>query len=544
MRRFAETCEAVAATTKKHEKVRLVSEYLKSLPIDAAALAAVFFTGLAFPRKQERVLAVGGSLVWQVVSKISGASAEDMSAAYRRYGDAGAAVADVFGGKESADALTLADVERAFEGLAARRGPSQKIPVLEELLSRAGALEAKYIVKIITGDMRIGLRESLVEEAVAKAYAQPLEKVQRANMLEGDIAEALRLAAAGRLEQARFRLLHAVGFMLASPTETAEEAMEYFPNGALVEDKYDGIRAQAHKSGSQVKLFSRTLDEIVEFPELAPALAAIPGEFILDGEVLAWRDGRALPFTDLQKRLGRKTPSLFITESVPVAFMAFDILYAGGEVLLEQPLNVRRERLARLVTAPSNSVQLSPIAPCNSVEDLRRTFEAAFARGNEGVMVKAPDSTYTPGRRGRAWLKLKRPMATLDVVVTAVEYGHGKRHKVLSDYTFSVRVDGADELVTIGKAYSGLTHAEIAQRTEFFKQHIVEDEGWRLKVEPLVVIEVAFNNIQKSSRHESGYALRFPRILRLRPDKPVSEIDTLERVKQLYELQQTAGAAR
>jgi DNA ligase 1 len=221
---------------------------------------------------------------------------------------------------------------------------------------------------------------------------------------------------------------------------------------------------------------------------------------------------------------------------VPVGFFAFDLLYSNGEVLLDLPLRERRARLASLLAETTESmIQLSPVRTCNTAEELQRGFTQALARGNEGVMVKALDSPYTPGRRGQNWRKLKAPLATLDVVVVAVEHGHGKRREVLSDYTFAVQTPQG--LATIGKAYSGLTDAEIAQLTEFFKAHTVEDSGWRRRVEPLVVIEVAFNNIQQSNRHESGYALRFPRIVRLRPDKPISEIDTLDRVKELYERQ-------
>lgn len=541
MRRFGETCEGIAATTKKNEKVRLVADYLLSLPPDEAARAAVFLTGRAFPRREERVLAVGGSLVWQAVSRLAEADPETMEQVYRRHGDLGDMAAELLTGKNQGTGLALRDVTAAFEELAQRRGAAQKSAVLDELLGRASAQEAKYVVKIITGDLRMGLKESLVEEGIARAFGQPLQAVQRANMLTGDIGATLRLAVEGKLVEARLTLLHPVGFMLASPAETPDEVIESFPEGVLVEDKYDGVRAQAHKKDDRVELFSRTLDRLTEFPELVLLLKTLPGEFILDGEVVAWRDGRALPFTELQKRLGRKQPDLLLRDAIPVAFLVFDVLYRDGELLLDLPLAERRRRLEALfATVSASGVQLAHPMLITSVEDLRRAFEAALARGNEGIMAKAPASPYTPGRRGQFWLKLKRPLATLDVVITAVEYGHGKRRGLLSDYTFAVR-DG-DRLVSIGKAYSGLTDAEIRQLTEYFQQYTLEDQGFRRIVEPTVVLEVAFNNIQRSRRHESGYALRFPRIIRLRPDKPVSEIDTLDRVKELYERQAARGS--
>ncbi|HEX3544128.1 MAG TPA: RNA ligase family protein, partial [Candidatus Acidoferrum sp.] len=306
----------------------------------------------------------------------------------------------------------------------------------------------------------------------------------------------------------------------------------------LVEEKYDGIRAQVHKSAAGVRVFSRTLDEIVEFPELNAFFAKLPGVLILDGEILAWHGSRPLPFTELQKRLGRKQLDLWLQHEIPVRFAAFDLLYHDGTLLLEETLEQRRGRLEKILPPGEMSpIYTATTIRCDSVSAIQQAFQDSLAAGHEGIVVKRPESLYTPGRRGRSWFKLKEPFATLDVVVTAVEYGHGKRHGLLSDYTFSVR--DSNQLLTIGKAYSGLTDAEIKAGTEYFLQHTVEDLGARRIVEPAVVMEVAFNNIQKSHRHESGYALRFPRILRLRPDKPVTEIDTLERVAQLYARQTT-----
>jgi len=541
MHRFAETCEAIAATTKKNEKVRLVADFLRALRPEDAELAALFLTGRAFPRREEKVLAVGASLFWQAIGRLSGTDAETMEQVYAKHGDLGDMAAQLLAGKP-AGGLSLREVAHAFADLAERRGPASKLAALEELLSRASALEAKYIIKIVAGDLRIGLKESLVEEAIARAFEQPGEAVQRANMLTGDIGETLRLTAAGGLAEARLCLFQPVGFMLATAAETSAEIIESFPEGALVEDKYDGIRAQAHKTAGRVELFSRTLDRITEFPELIPALRALPGEFILDGEIVAWREGRALPFTELQTRLGRKQTDQLLQDTVPVNFLAFDVLYRDGELLLDAPLRERRRHLKTLLGEnPPADVQLVQPERCTSASQLQQAFEAALERGNEGVMAKAPDSPYRPGRRGRFWLKLKRPLATLDVVVTAVEFGHGKRRGLLSDYTFAVR--HAERLVNIGKAYSGLTDAEIRELTAYFLEHTMQDQGFRRLVEPSLVIEVAFNNIQRSRRHESGFALRFPRIVRLRRDKPVSEIDTLEQVKKLYERQFVAARA-
>jgi DNA ligase-1 len=576
---LAATCEAVAATTKKTEKVALVAEYLRARPLDEAAQAAVFLSGRAFPAWEERTLQVGGTLLWRAVAELSGKGEVALTAAYRRHGDLGAAACEVLPGRRAQqDSLPVLELAAAFDKLARTSNGAQKQALLKDLLGHAAPLEAKYIVKIISGDLRIGLRESLVEEAIAKAFEEPLPQVQRANMLLGDISEALRMAAQHKLAEARMRLFHPIGFMLASPAEDAQEAFEYFTQ-AIVEDKYDGIRAQVHcggKADPRVRIFSRTLDEIsASFPELPPALQAFPDPLILDGEILAWKTdpdgseplaGRALPFSELQKRLGRKKVSQEMVRQIPTVFAAFDVLYAQGELVIEKPLVERKkileaafasvpeggfmtEHLLRaenpqgnLVFEPAVTtaagvlrVIQAPILTASSAGHLDEIFDQARARGNEGLMVKDVNSPYAPGRRGKSWLKLKRQLATLDVVVTAVEWGHGKRAGVLSDYTFAVR-DG-EELLNVGKAYSGLTDVEIAEMTKWFLEHTLEDEGFRRTVEPKIVLEVAFNNMMRSERHASGFALRFPRIMRIRSDKSVAEIDTLETVKEIYEKQ-------
>ena len=592
MRQFAQTSEAIAATNKKLQKTALVAEYLNSRSLEEAAVSAVFLSGRPFPVWEETTLQVGGRSLWRVVAELAGKDEAAISEAYRRLGDLGAVAEEVLP-EHSGQELTVVEVETSFRQIASARGPAAKIAIVRELLSRAMPLEAKYIVKIMTGDLRIGLKESLVEDAIAKAYGSTLPEVQRANMLLGDLGQTLRLAVEGKLAKAKMRLFHPLGFMLASPVESPEEGLSYFSEAA-VEDKYDGIRAQAHVSNGEVKFFSRTRDEITEsFPELPGVLAGLTQDAILDGEIVAWeypanaaaRDateedaekvvdetfseegevkaahlGHARPFSVLQQRLGRKKVSEKMLLEVPVAYLAFDVLYANGELTIDLPLRERAKILDELLESKvihhgvtesprkpgqgklafeneydvsSARVIRAPVFRVSSAEQLDESFVAARARGNEGLMIKDLASTYTPGKRGKSWLKMKRELATLDVVVTAAEFGHGKRIGVLSDYTFAVW--NGDRLENIGKAYSGLTDVEIAEMTKWFLEHTIEDQGFRRIVEPKIVLEVAFNNMMQSERHESGYALRFPRIVRLRPDKLAEEADTIERAKDIYE---------
>jgi DNA ligase-1 len=566
---LAPACEAIARTTKKLEKTQIVSDYLRSRCADEAGVSAVFLSGRPFPAYDETTLGIGGTQLWKAVQELSGESEAAMTAAYRRRGDLGAASYDILSGRHNQPpvrSLNVKQVEQVFRQISVTRGAAAKFKLLCLLLEQATPLEAKYLVKIMTGDLRIGMKESLVEEGIAKAYGREARAVQRANMMLGDIGETCRLAIDNRLGEAHMRLFHPIGFMLASPVQSAEEAFTFFQH-AQVEDKYDGIRAQAHCRGGEARLFSRTLDDVTEsFPELAEALAGFSGELILDGEIVAWNraaeksmESHALPFSELQKRLGRKTVTETMMREVPVAYVAFDVLYVDGDLVIDQPLRQRaslldfaflRTRRSAVARTPDPQGQLTfepavragsrtqaeairaPVLRADSAEHLEELFAAAQARGNEGLMIKGLESPYTPGRRGQSWVKLKRELATLDVVVTSVEYGHGKRVGVLSDYTFAVRDGG--RLVNIGKAYSGLTDKEIAGMTEWFLAHTLADHGFWRDVEPRIVLEVAFNAIMRSDRHASGYALRFPRILRIRDDKPPEEADTIERVQQIY----------
>ncbi|HZR30054.1 MAG TPA: ATP-dependent DNA ligase [Terriglobales bacterium] len=576
MQSFSQTADSIAWTSKKTEKISLLAEYLSAKPVPEAALAAIFFSGRPFPAYEETTLQVGGSLLWRLAAEIAGVRDNELSDVYRRHGDLGDAVEEIFSprkSKPSAPEITVTELAESFRRMAAARGPAAKSQILRPLLARASAGEAKYIIKIILGDLRIGLKESLVEEAIAKAFAVPVKDVQRANMMLGDIGETLRLAAAHKLEEARMRLFHPIGFMLASPVESPEEAFEAYGNDVRfsVEDKYDGIRAQAHIGNKDahrmVRIFSRTRDDITEsFPELVQPLASLQGELVLDGEIVAWEPlsdsaGRAMPFSELQKRLGRKKVADALLTSVPVAYLVFDILHCEGELLIDRPLRERYDLLTSRLALARNYEPLATIDPqgklafeptvtdknhkteiirapfvqAASPGQLEELFLQARERGNEGLMLKDLQSPYTPGRRGRAWLKLKRELATLDVVVTAAEYGHGKRAGVLSDYTFAIRDEqDGNKLLNIGKAYSGLTDVEIAELTRWFLEHTTVDEGFRRQVEPKIVLEVAFNNMMKSDRHESGFALRFPRILRIRNDKLPEEIDTLASAAEIF----------
>ena len=536
---FAEwvsTADAVRATPKKLEKHAALARYLSALPDSDLQIAARLFAGAPFPRRDERVLSMGWSALSDLLLERSGKTGGDMAESYQRHADLGDVAADLLADRSAAgDRLTLADVAQTFDAIAAARGVAPKRELLRTTLARATADEARYLVKIVSGETRIGLREGLLEEAIARAFERDREEVGRANMLTGDVGETALRAKHGTLAEPTLAHFLPIGMMLATPVLQLQEVERRFPPPYVVEDKYDGIRAQVHKAGDRVELYSRTFDRITNrYPELVQPLLEIPGSYVIDGEVLAFAEGRAVPFTDFQTRLGRKDVAAELRTKMPSTLVAFDILERDGRALLDESFDERQKILRAVPIVPPvifaehQRVESSGDA---LVTLLEREFAAARERGNEGLMVKDPRSPYRPGRRGMEWLKVKRPLRTLDVVVTAVEWGHGKRRGVLSDYTFAIR-DG-ERLLNIGKAYSGLTDKEIAEMTKYFLEHTVQDYGRVRTVVPDTVIEVAFDQIQPSDRHESGYAMRFPRIARLRPDKPVSEIDTIETVRQI-----------
>lgn len=539
---FAKTAEAVSATTKKLAKAALLGDYFALLDDDDLARAARYFSGQQFAQSDARTTNVGGSILSEAICAATGSNPESLGPRYARWGDGGDVAFEVFSEAKPGNqpSISLRETESLLARLSATRGKNAKTSILIGVLSRATPLEAKYLIKMLAGDLRIGLREGLVEDAIARAFKQPLAEVSLANMLRGDIGEAAVRARAGVLQDIEMRLFHPLKSMLATPASDLADVARTMPGEFFVEDKFDGIRAQAHVKDGRVAIFSRTLDEIsLRFPELQAPLAELSTDAILDGEIISARGAEILPFSDLQKRLGRKTVSEELLASTPAVFVAWDLLYASGRVLINDPLAARRAKLEEIISSGqsnSGTLRLSQAKLFSDSAALDEEFAAARARGNEGLMIKDPASFYKPGRRGREWLKLKRALATLDVVVTTVELGHGKRRGVLSDYTFAVRrSEGDGELLNIGKAYSGLTDVEIAEMTEWFKAHTLQEfaHGRVRLVEPLIVLEVTFDRVQPSNRHKGGYALRFPRIVRLRPDKTVAEIDTIESVRKL-----------
>ena len=535
---LAETLERVKKTSSKNEKVAILAAYLENLGPADALVAARVASGRSSERGSKDEAQVGYSTLLDVLREVTGATREQVSRAYLKHGDLGEVAEDILDSKREEplfdERLTLSALGSAFDRLRSTKGrgsATTKRGIVKSLVLSATPLEGKYIVKVLTGEMRTGLVSGLLEEAIASAYGLEKADAARAHMVLGDIGVFASQAAGGGISGVKMTPFRPVNFMLAEPFATAKEIADHFSKEVYAEFKYDGIRAQVHRSGGEVRVYSRRLEEITaSFPEVVTAFARSRGEFVLDGEAVPFADGRPLPFQLLQRRLRRLEDFEEARKNAPITFFAFDILYRDGKEVVDSPLIERRRALREVVDGtPARMAETSDV---KTEADILAAFRRSRGLVYEGLVVKDPQSAYAMGKRGSGWAKLKEDLDTLDVVIVAAEYGHGKRAGVISDYTFAVR-DGKD-LRTVGKAYSGLTDEEISEMTRRIKEITTKDFGYRREVKPEIVVEVAFDSIQRSNRHDGGYALRFPRIKRIRTDKSVADIDTLDKVERVF----------
>ena len=552
---FVEMCEKVRQTASKNAKVSAIAEYLTMLIEDeedktssgnnaSLAVTVLFMSGTIFPKGSGLALNVGFNTIMRSLSEIAHLEPEEVQKIYLKHGDMGALAEYVISKRQQsplmAHQLLLPDLYDQLRKIADATGPRSseaKRKILTGLLINSSPLEAKYLIKIAGGELRVGVVEGLVELAIAKAFRQDVKAVRQAMLLSGDITQVALLAKRDALSTAMMKPLTPLSFMLADVMFSAEEIEQYYNKPLICEFKYDGIRVQLHKFGGNVKMFSRKLEDVASsFPEIISVVSSMPSEFILDGELLAYRADRPLHFQELQKRLRRKAVTDHLMVEIPVVYVPYDIMYLNGQSLIDRPLTERKKLLSQIrFREPIIDLGYRVVS---TAAEIAYAFRESRDAGHEGLVVKELESQYYPGKRGRHWIKLKYELDTIDAVIVVAEYGHGKRAGTLSDYTFAVRDEyDSGSLKTIGKAYSGLTDAEIGKMTEKLRSITIRDEGYRLIVRPEIVLEVAFDSIQKSDRHNSGFALRFPRIKYIRTDKTLSDIDTREKVQRIYERQ-------
>jgi len=539
--RFADACVHIRDNPSKDNKLMILADFLPTLPPGQMPHVLAWFSGRALPSSDMRPNPVAWTALRDAACEGVGCTAEAFRGSYLLHGDTAETVGDLWRDHvgDERERPRLAEAIACFDQIASASAKRERVALLAAFLRRCDAHEARHVAKIVTGNLRIGLKDGLLEEAIARGFHADPGAVRRATTLLGDLAEVARLAREHQLHDVAVEPFRPLRVMLASPEPSpaaVASRMAAWPGGlergAWAEHKYDGIRCQAHVAEGRARLFSRDLKDITpSFPEVAAQLAATGFQAILDGELLAMEHGRPLPFGHLQRRLGRQDPDLFLRQDVPVTFMAFDILWSEGQGLLDEPLEHRRGILASI--ASRHPVHVAVGRTVRDAPALRAAFDEARVQGHEGLVIKDPASPYLPGRRGLGWVKLKKAMPTLDCVIVGAEYGHGRRRGVLSDYTFALRDADTGRLQVVGKAYSGLTDEEMNVLTSRLLARVLRREGSFHEVEPEVVLEIAFDRIQASGRHESGLALRFPRIVRVRDDKAPDACDTVQAARAL-----------
>lgn len=547
---LSELCERLSSTTKRNVKVEMAAEFLKRLNSQEAEPAVSMILGRPFPRWDQRTLDISWATLSYIIKRLTDVDWRTFSKVFRETGDIGSTIKTIFERSKVRrqrvlfeKPLTILEVRRVFEAIAEASGQGsreRKDRLVESLLGRASPVEAKYLVKIMIGEMRTGFQEGLMELAVSRAFSTPLELVQKASMLTGDIGEVaylLKEHGEAALSKLGLRLMSPLKPMLAQMAESPREAIEEHGGETAFEYKLDGARIQIHKVGEKVKVFSRRLTDVTDsLPEIVQAVreGVKAHEAVLEGEVIAvGRDGHPLPFQHLMRRFRRVYEIEKMLREIPVKLYLFDLLYVDGESLIDEPYLERRNRLSRVVEGIPLTEQLVTGNPTEAERFLRKALE----EGHEGLMAKRLDSPYKPGVRGKHWLKIKEPLEPLDLVITAAEYGYGRRHGWLSDYYLAARDEETGEFLVVGKTFKGLTDQEIIEMTERLKKLAIMEEGNKVVVKPKIVVEVAYNEIQKSPKYKCGMALRFARITRIRDDKSPEEVDTIQKVRKIYEKQ-------
>ena len=547
---LAELLEKVEATKKRLEIIGMTADFLKRLDAEEVEPAVSMVLGRAFPKWSQKTLEVSWVTLSGVLQRVTGVDWIVFREAFAGTGDVGAAVKVVFektNVKKQAvlleKTLTIKEVRRLLQVIAGTAGSGsreKKERLITALLSQASPVEAKYMVKIFVGEMRTGLHEGLMEQAVAKAFEAPLVTVQKASMAMGDIGEVAAIAKTKGeegLSQIGFQVFRPVKLMLAQTADTVSDALTEHGGRTAFEYKYDGARLQIHKRGDEVRVFSRRLTDATQsLPEVVEAVKAnIKADAaIVEGEVIAVNEsGHPIPFQHLMRRFKRVREVRGMAEKIPVKLYLFDVLFLEGESLIALPYLKRRKILAE----NAGEIPLTAQLVTNKKKQAEKFLNEAMDAGHEGLMAKKLDGVYTPGTRGKRWFKIKPVLEPLDLVITAAEYGYGRRHGWLSDYYLAARDQATGEFLNVGKTFKGLTDAEMIEMTQRLKELAVREEHNRVEVLPKVVVEVAYNEIQKSRKYKSEMALRFARISRLRDDKSAEDADTIEKVREIYERQ-------
>jgi len=548
---ITDLCEKIAKITERNAKITLVSNFIKSLDSNEIDISVRLIIGKIFPDWSDFTLDLSWVTVIKIIKKITKSSNKEILEAFSKTGDPGEMAKVLMERKNvikqatlladyHTKELTIIDVYNALEKIAKIKGEGsrkRKMIILENLLRLAKPIEAKYIIKIILGEMRHGFNEGLMEEAIAKASRVPIKLVRRANMLIGDIGEVAKIALTkgyDELKSVKMRLFHPIKPMLAQQAESIKDALREHGGKSAFEFKLDGARVQIHKKGEKVMIFSRRLTNVTEsLPDIVELIKRElkADEAIVEGEVIAVGENKKpLPFQFLMRRFKRIRDISRVVREIPVELHLFDCLYLNGELLIDLPYTKRWSNLVKI----HGEIKLVPRLITSSAEKAQKFFELARKEGHEGLMAKKLDSEYSPGTRGKKWLKIKETLSTLDLVIVAADWGYGRRRNWLSDYYLAAKDKDTGEFNIVGKTFKGLTDEEFEEITQKLLELKIGEKGRTIFVKPEIVVEVVFDEIQKSPKYKSGFALRFARITKIRYDKSPEEADTLDRIKEIY----------
>lgn len=542
--KLALLAQQILVTRGTSAKIKLAAEYFRDLESDEDLKLATQFLGEgAFSDVSGKRASVGHRTIavqaaefceidYEMVFKPSrvaiGSASETIQKLLENLPEARA--------KWSAENLSLTEIEAIYEELYITSSRDRKQQILQEAWTKMTPLETKFFLRILGGgSLRIGFETKSVVNAIAKAFDKELEAVRYAHMITGSLGETAVLAKNGTLDKASFELFHPLSFMLASPIESrAVENLELY----IAEEKFDGMRCQAHISGNRVELFSRDLNEITgSFPEIVEFFQQrnLP-ETVLDGEICVFADNTILPFQLLQKRMGVKKPSKKLLAQYPVLFISYDLLFFEESPLFDESLAIRRKKLEEL--SQRFNLPITSQMEISSQDDVEQLFERALAHGNEGLMLKLKDSTYEYGQRRKSWLKVKKPSGSLDTVILYAHAGSGKRGGKFSDFTLGISVKDderyEEEFIPIGKAYGGYSNEELDELNKRIKNLTQERFGPTVLLKPELVVELEFEDIQINKRTKAKYTLRLPRFKAIRWDLSPKDADTLRDVERMY----------
>ncbi len=541
---FAKVCNKIEAISSSLEMSSVVAGFLREVDDNELEIASRFIMGRVFPVWSGEELGIGPSLLYSAISKISSLPVKRIEEFVRDTGDIGLAAEKAIAEKKhldffSSEKLSITDVYSRFQTiahLAGKRSQDAKIKNLQYLLGASRPGETAYIARLAVEEMRIGVGEGIVRDAIAEAFNVPEELVERGYMLTNDfglVAYTAKKDGRSGLEKLGVVPGKPLKAMLAQVAAGIKEAVEEMGSVA-VEWKFDGARVQIHKDGSNITIYSRKLENVTSsLPDIVKAVRSgvLEKSAILDGEAVAiGKDNRPMAFQEILRRFRRKYDISETALEIPLNLNLFDIMFLNGETLIDLPLRERRKRLEDVC---AESIVAKQTVTDNAA-DIEAIYKEALAAGHEGVVLKNPDSLYTPGKRGKNWLKLKPVMETLDLVVIGGEWGEGRRTKLIGSYLLACRDPYTDRFLPIGRVATGITDEKLEELTNLFKELVISESGVHLDFEPKIVFEVAFEEIQKSPNYDSGYALRFPRLVNVRGDKSAEDADSIEKVEELF----------